>query len=894
MAEVNSCNCCEGVSVETPVDINNRPGLNAIAYRVGTHAQFKESLLARISLSGQPALENFTTRENNDFSIALLDAWAVVADVLTFYQERIANESYLRTATERFSILEMARLIGYELRPGVAAAAYLSFILEDTPAPLGPIDITNKSAIIKEGLPPINIAKGTKVQSIPGPDEKPQTFETFENIEARAEWNAIKPRLTQPLVSADAGLLIFKGISLNLKEGDILLTGTPGSFKLKKIFKVTIDTEAKTTWVYLNLTATPPTYSRPINVPEGNTNDFSTANELSETVVTDIISKTWKEEDIAMLIESKKWSAFELLSSMNKIIQAQSAEVTGNIYVFRKRAFVFGYNAPQHITFPGNVPTFSEWPSDKEQPGKIFLDSAYEEILPGSFIAVQKAADMNTNSPDVYKINGADVRIRSEYQISTKTTEISFSAKSADDKWWTVTSAANFSDVRPVVIHAQTELLPLEQFPITDVVEGNSMTLNRYYPGLTVGQKLILTGDRSNLKGVSASEVLELKELIVEKGFTVLVFLESLKNTYVRSSVNISANVALATNGESAEEVLGSGDAGQSFQKFTLRQPPLTYVSGSSSTGTVSTLEVRVNDILWHEADNFLYHLPEERIYITRRDNEGKTNVIFGDGITGSRLPSGQENIRAKYRKGIGLGGLVKANQLSQLITRPLGVKSAINPLGASGAADPEQLDEARRNAPLGILTLGRVVSLQDYEDFSRAFAGIDKALATWSWVEQKRHIFITIAGANGEEVKKESLLYDNLLKALRNEGDPIVALTLESYLPKFFRLSAKVQTDPDYIGEKVLEEVEQKLRDTFSFSRRQFGQSITYGEVVSVIQQVKGVIAVDVDKLYRSDQPEDLKFSLQASVPATGDENVLAAELLTLDQRPVDLKIMT
>jgi len=47
------------------------------------------------------------TRADDDFAIGLLDAWAVVSDVLTFYQERIANESYLRIATaERRSVLE--------------------------------------------------------------------------------------------------------------------------------------------------------------------------------------------------------------------------------------------------------------------------------------------------------------------------------------------------------------------------------------------------------------------------------------------------------------------------------------------------------------------------------------------------------------------------------------------------------------------------------------------------------------------------------------------------------------------------------------------------------------------------------------------------------------------
>ncbi len=81
--------------------------------------------------------------------------------------------------------------------------------------------------------------------------------------------------------------------------------------------------------------------------------------------------------------------------------------------------------------------------------------------------------------------------------------------------------------------------------------------------------------------------------------------------------------------------------------------------------------------------------------------DDGKTVVIFGDGTTGSRLPTGAENVRATYRKGIGTGGLVKANQISQLLTRPLGVKSAVNPSTAKDAADAETLDEARNNATL-------------------------------------------------------------------------------------------------------------------------------------------------------------------------------------------------
>ena len=76
-------------------------------------------------------LADLTTREASDSAIALLDAWATVADVLTFYQERIADEGYLRTATERRSVLGLARLVGYALRPGVASTAYLAYTIEE-------------------------------------------------------------------------------------------------------------------------------------------------------------------------------------------------------------------------------------------------------------------------------------------------------------------------------------------------------------------------------------------------------------------------------------------------------------------------------------------------------------------------------------------------------------------------------------------------------------------------------------------------------------------------------------------------------------------------------------------------------------------------------------------
>src|SRR5271155_1994767 len=98
------CNCCRGVSVLTPLNLANRPGLSALVYRIGTYSSFFETMKARLSspdfalATGALPLAGLTTRDPSDSAVALLDAWAIVADVLTFYQERIVNEGYLRTA----------------------------------------------------------------------------------------------------------------------------------------------------------------------------------------------------------------------------------------------------------------------------------------------------------------------------------------------------------------------------------------------------------------------------------------------------------------------------------------------------------------------------------------------------------------------------------------------------------------------------------------------------------------------------------------------------------------------------------------------------------------------------------------------------------------------------
>ncbi|MGZ8388030.1 MAG: putative baseplate assembly protein, partial [Rhodoplanes sp.] len=219
-----ACGCCDGIGAETPQSLDNRPGLSTFAYRIGDHAQFRASVHASLSSSQFAPLARLRTRSDDEFTIGLIDAFACSADVLTFYQERIANKSYLRTAVERVSLQELGKLVGYRLRPGLAAETWLAFALDTPPTP--PATLPPEPGNFVTGVPQrLALDAGLQVRSVPGPGEKPQTFETVEPLaEARATWNAMRPwpsELRNP-VRGDKDVWLA-GTAVNLKAGDALL-----------------------------------------------------------------------------------------------------------------------------------------------------------------------------------------------------------------------------------------------------------------------------------------------------------------------------------------------------------------------------------------------------------------------------------------------------------------------------------------------------------------------------------------------------------------------------------------------------------------------------------------------------------------------------------------------
>ncbi len=1042
------CECCTGTQALTPAPIYNRPGLGALAYRAGVHGSFLETMKARLSSRDFPALAGLGSRTTDDPSIALLDAWATAADVLTFYQERLANEGYLRTATERRSVLELARLIGYEPRPGVAATVYLAYEID------------------KNAAAPVEIPAGSRVQSLPGPGEQPQTFESIEKIVARKDWNAISPRLERPNSIArvlygtdtDPGARVYlAGIATGLKPGDAVLIQFIGTVLLPcRVSEVVADSTANRTLVRLtkwdgsellapatvqihravlkwdttpvpssvtatelltavtaflkwfddqaNAPAVDPDVQELLDRPEVVAYILSTIDALRTTIIsglsdtalpravmapikkisalssyinemldmsgggavgqatdaladalgaiagkdpgpaTDKVSALLRQvvsklaiarsvpprnsqslaRDPATLFDPNSDVGTQAVAALSPSVANQlatairnagvSAEVPIRVYAFRTRALLFGSSAPPKVTSVDKntgVAQTAEWSdsdiANAESTVDIYLDSPNDKIQPGGWVALDYTAinrfalggiELPTSDAGVAlaKVESVDGKIaRADYAMSGQTTRIGLYDRNGNAplEWYTYKnpggdgqkSTPAFQLIRRLAVYAQTEELPLGMEPIDDEICGGDQWIETddLYTGLETGRWLVVSGERADVEGtegVSGSELVMLdavQQYVAlyqgpvrdsgssvmsrasanvlttlysfepgEKLHTYLKLAAPLSYCYKRSTVAINANVVKATHGETRNETLGSGDASTPLQTFTLRQPPLTYVPANEPDGTDSTLHVYVNGVEWHEAPAMVALGPADRGFITRTDDDSNTSVVFGNGVHGTRVPTGVANVTAIYRNGIGKAGNVKAGQITNLLSRPLGVKGVNNPIEASGGADKETRDQARKNAPLAVMALDRLVGVQDYADFSRTFAGIAKAQSA----KIRSAVYVTIAGIDDIDIPKSSDLYRNLIAALRTYGDASLPVQVDLRELLMLVLSARIAIDPDYRWEDVVDRVRGYLLDRYSFERRELAGPVVLSGVVASIQSQRGVRYVDVDAL--------------------------------------------
>lgn len=925
------CDCCTGTAPETPERIVNAPALPAIAYRAGRHATFNASMLAYLSQTAYTPMELLRTRETGDFTIALLDAWAVVLDILTFYQERFASEAFLRTAIDTRSVFELARLIGYVPSPGVAASDVLAFMLSDAP-----------------GSPDnVLIPAGTRVQSVPGPGQTAQMFETSTDLVAQIGYNALPAQTTVAWqLTADNSTWIA-GTTNHVNPGDLLLFikavgGLPiASGPANARFVTAVATDARRGLTQLQWDS-------------ALTGDFAPGTPADQACV---------------YVLSKKVALYGVQAPDPALLSNQLSKIggapTSGVLTIAKQVVA---EAPIDKSMVVGGSTDWSYTSYVDGSYQLNLDASYPGLVPAAGVP-EWAVIFAPQGSACLLVTAADESNPNRYTLTNKTTRLTFDWGAA--LAGTVSSdldtalAAFENATRDVTVYVNSAQLQLASLPLTqwDANPGYAMSADLLAPvggssiSVVGGQRIatgkpigvsgrrvrvqVLPGAGANftpigslaatvasdnqvfiidawppatddsgmplwsvetVSGITGTlqiasafvqllpaasadaivqEASEVSGTLVQGDVTILSLDGPLGRLYDAATTSVNSNAVDATHGETVQELLGSGDATNPALTFTLKQSPVTYVSSTTLNGTQSTLQVWVNNLQWHEVPNLLAAGPADRVFVTRANGNGARVIQFGDGLNGARPPTGQMNIRAVYRKGIGSAGMVASGQLSQPIDRPQGLRSATNPSPAAGGADPARADDARARAPLPTLTISRIVSLEDYQNYALNFAGIAKAVASWTCVAGRRGVFLSVAGATGATFAPTDDVILQLIASLTQYGNPYVPLTVASYDPRPFEIAANVRVDPDYDTTLVLAAVWQNLAAAFSFERRQMGQSVAASDVVAIVQQTAGVVAMQLSGLCPSGSPNP---GVPPLLCAAGPLPPRGAQMLLLD----------
>ena len=70
---------------------------------------------------------SWTNRDPADFGMTLLELFSYMGDILNYYIDKAANESFITTATQRNNVSQLARLIGYIPTDGIASTVTVTF-----------------------------------------------------------------------------------------------------------------------------------------------------------------------------------------------------------------------------------------------------------------------------------------------------------------------------------------------------------------------------------------------------------------------------------------------------------------------------------------------------------------------------------------------------------------------------------------------------------------------------------------------------------------------------------------------------------------------------------------------------------------------------------------------
>lgn len=125
-----------------PIPLNIGAGLTNLPRQIATFPEFRRAMLKSIKAEQVEVIDknntlvkiipltNWRARDKDDYGIMLLEMWAYICDSLSFYDEVIANEVYLRTSSLRPDLRKLIALLGYLPRPAVGSFVELAAIAE--------------------------------------------------------------------------------------------------------------------------------------------------------------------------------------------------------------------------------------------------------------------------------------------------------------------------------------------------------------------------------------------------------------------------------------------------------------------------------------------------------------------------------------------------------------------------------------------------------------------------------------------------------------------------------------------------------------------------------------------------------------------------------------------
>lgn len=791
-----------------PKDVDNRPALRTVDTRIGDYNSVREHVLR--ALDTTDGLAGFTYRGLDDPAIALLDSAALVAEVLLFYTNLYANETFLRTAKWRESVADLVRLYGYRLSPGISGRGTFAF------------EVTGAAPVTV----PASTALRASVVGAPGP----ATFETEIELSAHRALNRF--RLYRPWevprVGSEGDTGVYRAApGIQLAKGERLLLLDPSALG------------AASGWNEVQLDASASMLAIVEEVLESGADDAFGA----ETLIRVAGGK------LDMGAEHEALVVYRLGRSHHHFgHDAPRAPLTSSAGTLE---FVDVY---ERAVASGNFSTQAGKPALATH--ELLLERNVESLVPGRTIVVDVLVD-GARALLPRRVLQAESMGAQLGVLSGSGTLLTLNA------WLTGTSF----DVRRTTVHeviGEPFLLSAAPQPAPSA-QGNvlHMAAPPFAPAELVGRRVILRatgggvtqGTIEAVRATGGDWVRPLVEVTLDQEVPFA------GHALTAPTTEVFGNLVDATEGESTRGVvLGSGDAQSPWQSLAIPKTPLTFLLAPSATpAEVPELTLWVDGKQWTRVASFYGRGPEETLYVVRTDYEGRSWVQCGDGKTGARFPTARDNIVANFRSGSGAFGALKPGTAVQLQGRIEGVRS-VQLLGAvTGGGAPETADKAAEAGPATLQTLGRIVSIADYEAEVLALPGVLKAGARWGLLEGSPAVQLTVLMAAGREadfaeVRRTLVAYD------RERGADRHAIVVTGGSVVAVYVSARVAVKAGRRPEPVLADVRRALglgggesegftgqNGLFGVRARRFGQTEYANRVLATIQNVDGVAWVQL-----------------------------------------------